>query len=95
MVSIIEITFVLSPLSILLVDREGVTEVSVIDLTYRYSRVGIQECHLLSLAIILSLEDVKVFILFYANWGVFPWLSYGGCSAFDLTLLLSIDVDVR
>ena len=29
MVSIIEITFVLSPLRILLVDREGVTEVSV------------------------------------------------------------------
>ena len=51
------------------------------------------EYHLLS-SIILSLEDVKVFILFYANWGVFPWL-YGGCSAFDHTLLLSIDVDVR
>ena len=32
MVSIIEITFVLSPLSILLVVREGVTEVSVIDI---------------------------------------------------------------
>ena len=45
MVSIIEIIFVLSPLSILLVVREGVTEVSVIDIA---EPVLLIECHLLS-----------------------------------------------